>query len=188
MEDRLAIGARLWLAFLLPWKILFDAALAARVKAAESGATPRLGPAPAEAPAPVPTPEVEPEPDLTPALQLLTILQREGRFVDFLQEDVASFSDAEIGAAARVVHEGCKRGLGEYLDLVPVRGEQEGDPVVLEPGYDAGQTRVTGNVVGEPPFRGQLAHHGWRVAKIRLPALTGGRDPHVVAPAEVELP
>ncbi len=130
---------------------------------------------------------VEPEVDLTPALQLLSILQREGRFIDFLQEDMSSFGDDEIGAAARVVQEGCKRGLADYVELASVRQEEEGASVTLEPGYDANETRVTGNVTGEPPYRGSLAHHGWRAASIRLPKLSSEHDARILAPAEVEI-
>src|SRR5207253_6846543 len=35
------------------------------------------------------------------AVQLLAILQREGRLLDFLQEDVDGYADAQIGAAVR---------------------------------------------------------------------------------------
>jgi hypothetical protein len=213
--EPLSFGARLWLAFLLPFKVLFDAMLAARVAAVARGqALPRLPsevetkpeprpelkpgiktkleskPEPKPEPKPAPKvvePEiVAPPPDRT-ALQLLAILQREGRFVDFLQEDVTSFSDADIGAAARVVHEGCKRGLKDVLTLVPVRSEAEGAKVELPVGFDASRTRVTGNVTGEPPFKGTLAHPGWRVDALRLPELTAGHDPTIIAPAEVEL-
>lgn len=185
--------SRFWLAIVAPWRILFDGIYAAKVRAAEAGA-PSL-PAAAPAPAPTPTrkpdePEIaatEPERDLTAALQLLAILQREGRFVDFLQEDVAGASDADIGAAARVVHDGCKRALADYVTIEPVRGEDEGAKVELAAGFDATRIRVTGNVVGEPPYRGTLAHHGWQVPRIRLPELSHGHDPSVLAPAEVEL-
>jgi len=184
--ERLGLAARIWLAFVFPWKILFDGAFAARVRKVEQGALPPA-PEPEAPPAGPAVVEAEAERDLSPALQLLALLQREGRFVDFLQESVAGFSDAEVGAAARVVHEGCKRALAEYVEFAPVRTESEGAPIVLEPGYDAGQIRVTGNVVGEPPFRGKLAHHGWRVTSIRLPERLSDRDPRVVAAAEVEL-
>lgn len=186
--ERLDLPARLWLAIILPFKVLFDAAFAARVKRLEQGPLELEAPAPEEAtPSEALVSSTEAEPDSTPALQLLAIMQREGRFIDFLMEDVAGFSDAEIGAAARVVHEGCKHGLDDYIEVGPVRTEAEGDAVVLERGFDASRTRVTGNVVGEPPFRGRLAHHGWVVTKIRLPDLAAGHDPNVVAPAEVEL-
>ena len=184
--EPLGLPARLWLAFVLPWKVLFDAMFAARVRTLEQAPL-SLEPPPKPEEKPPAAQEVEPERDLSPALQLLSILQREGRFVDFLQEDVSGFSDAEIGAAARVVHEGCKRGLSEYVELAPVRTEDEGAPVTLAPGFDPSRTRVTGNVVGEPPFDGKLAHHGWIVSKVSLPELGAGRDPHVIAPAEVEL-
>lgn len=188
--EPLGFGARLWLAFILPWKILFDGVLAAKFqRAGEAGAAPEaLREAPPQKPKEkIEVREAQVETDLTPALQLLAILQREGRFIDFLQEDVSSFSDADIGAAARVVHEGCSRGLKDYLDVAPIRTEDEGAAIELPPGFDAAKVRVTGNVVGEPPFRGRLAHHGWQVTKIHMPTLADGHDPNIVAPAEVEL-
>jgi hypothetical protein len=121
------------------------------------------------------------------ALQLLALLQREGRFVDFLEEDVTSFSDAQIGAAARVVHDGCRKALREHLPVEPVRTEEEGSKVVLEKGFDPSKVRLTGNVTGEPPFRGTLAHRGWKVKEVRLPKMTEGHDATIVAPAEVEV-
>jgi hypothetical protein len=183
--EPLALGARLWLAFVLPWRVLFDGVLAGRVERVVAG-LPALEPAKPE-PEPKAPPVLEAEPDETPALQLLALLQREGRFVDFLQEDVSGFSDAEIGAAARVVHEGCTRSLAEVLSVVAIRTEEEGADIVLEDGYDAARNRVTGNVVGSPPYRGKLAHHGWRVEKLALPRLTKGHDPRILAPAEIEL-
>jgi hypothetical protein len=107
--------------------------------------------------------------------------------VDFLEEDVAQYSDAEIGAAVRVVHEGCRKALREHLMLQPIREESEGASITLEQGFDASALRPTGNLVGEPPFTGTLAHRGWRVAEVRLPRLAEGHDVHVIAPAEVEL-
>ncbi|MCH9682938.1 MAG: DUF2760 domain-containing protein [Deltaproteobacteria bacterium] len=187
--ESLGFGARLWLALTLPFRLLFDGALAAQVEALSQGTAPALPATPEPEPPvvePAP-PETEPEPDTTAALQLLAILQREGRFVDFLEEDVSGFSDADIGAAARVVHEGCSRGLKQVLTIAAVRTEAEGDTVKLAEGFDAARTRMTGNVVGEPPYSGTLAHHGWQVERIELPALTSGHDPSILAPAEVEL-
>ncbi len=122
-----------------------------------------------------------------PALQLLALLQREGRFVDFIEEDMSSFSDAEIGGAARVVHDGCKKALAEHMPLEPVRTENEGASITLEKGFDASRVRVTGNVTGDPPYRGSLAHRGWRVTEVRLPKMVEGHDAKIIAPAEVEL-
>ena len=123
----------------------------------------------------------------TAALQLLGLLQREARFVDFIQEDVAPYSDAEIGAAARVVHGGCRKLLAEHFTLAPVRAEAEGSRVTLAAGFDAAAVRLTGNVVGQAPFTGTLSHRGWRVAEVRLPQLTDARAAAIIAQAEVEL-
>lgn len=121
------------------------------------------------------------------ALQLLSLLQREGRFVDFLEEDVSSFSDAQIGAAARVVHDGCRKAIREHLPIEPVRTEEEGAKIKLEKGFDAHRVRLTGNVTGEAPFTGTLAHRGWKVKEVKLPKMTEGHDASIVAPAEVEV-
>jgi len=121
------------------------------------------------------------------ALHLLAILQRDGRLVDFLTEDVASFSDAEVGGAARLVHDGCKKVLKEYFTLEPIRSEEEGANITVEKGFDPALLRLTGNVTGQPPHKGALAHPGWRVVEVNLPALPEGTDPRIIAAAEVEL-
>lgn len=141
--------------------------------------------APSAAPPVVPaTPR---EADTTAALQLLSLLQREARLIDFVQEDIAAYSDAEIGAAARVVHEGCRKVLREHITLAPVRAESEGSRLTLPAGFDAAAVRLTGNVVGQAPFTGTLAHRGWRATEVRLPQLAEGHDARIVAQAEVEL-
>jgi hypothetical protein len=118
---------------------------------------------------------------------VLGLLQREGRLIDFLQEDVASFSDAEIGAAARVVHAGSRKVLSQYLTLEPVLKDSEGASVTVPVGFNPERIRLTGNVTGQPPFRGALKHHGWVASAIRLPAPSATLDPRIIAPAEVEL-
>lgn len=127
------------------------------------------------------------KPSVTPALQLLALFQREGQLVDFLQQDVATFSDAEVGAAARVVHEGCRKALRQHAKISPVRGEEEGSPVTIADGYDAHEVKLTGNVTGKPPYKGVLRHKGWRVDEMRVPVPTKDHDAKVIAPAEVEL-
>jgi len=121
------------------------------------------------------------------ALHLLAILQREGRLIDFLQENIAGFADADIGAAARAVHAGCKKALDTYLPLTPVRTEAEGSEVVVEADAARGSVTLTGNLAGEAPFRGQLCHRGWKVTEVKLPEVAAGKDLSIVAPAEVEL-
>ena len=123
----------------------------------------------------------------TAALQLLGLLQREARFVDFIQEDVAPYTDAEIGAAARVVHAGCRKVLGEHFTIAPVRPETEGARITLPAGFDAAAVRLTGHVVGQAPFSGTLSHRGWQVTNVTLPQLTDVQAAKVIAQAEVEL-
>jgi hypothetical protein len=138
--------------------------------------------------------ERKPKPEALPperihasALFFLSALQREGRLIDFLQQDVAGFSDEEVGAAARVVHDGSRRILRQYFILEPVMKEAEGATITVPKGFDPQRVRLTGNVAGEPPFRGQLKHHGWMAAETRMPHVQENLDPRVVAPAEVEL-
>jgi hypothetical protein len=138
-----------------------------------------------QAPAPEPVVLKEATPDA--ALQLLGLLQKEARFIDFIKEDIAAFSDADIGVAARVVHEGCNKAINEHFTLATVRSEQEGSKISLPEGFDAATVRLTGNIVGTAPFTGTLVHKGWQVTGIRLPKLTSGHNAAIVAPAEVEL-
>jgi hypothetical protein len=121
------------------------------------------------------------------ALLLLGLMQKEGRLVDFLHEDIKTYSDQEVGAAARIVHQGCQRVLQDYLTITPVRSEPEGSRVTLEPGFDSAAMRPTGHVVGTPPFTGALVHRGWRVTETRLPQVAGGHNLTILAAAEVEL-
>ncbi len=170
-DDRLSFLARAGVAFRAFFRALGDADAAAAIARAAAG------------PAPVPLREA----DEDAALQLLALLQREGRFVDFLEEDIDTFADADVGAAARVVHQGCRKALREHVTLEPVRAEAEGAALTVPPGFDAAQLRLVGNVTGEAPFRGRLQHRGWRATAVRLPRLVPGHDVRVVAPAEVEL-
>jgi len=121
------------------------------------------------------------------ALALLALLQREGRLVDFLREALDSYTDADIGAAARDVHRGCRKVLEQHLALEPVMPGAEEEKVSVPKGFDPAEVRLIGEVKGEPPFRGTLRHHGWRVVDAKLPTLAEGVDRAVIAPAEVEL-
>jgi hypothetical protein len=162
---------RLWFAWLCSFRVLFDARFAARVWTVR------------DAPA-LPAARVS---DSAPALQLLSLLQREGRLVDFLQQDIADFPDADVGVAARVVHEGCRKALRAHAEIEPVRAEEEGARVKLDAGFDPDAVKLVGDVKGEPPYAGVLRHRGWRAKKLALPELLGGHDARILAPAEVEL-
>lgn len=121
------------------------------------------------------------------ALALLSLLQREGRLVDFLREGLEGFDDAAIGAAARDVHRGCKKVLDDHLTLEPMLPGEDESSVVVPKGFDPAEIRLIGEARGEPPFQGTLRHHGWRATSTRLPGLAEGVDRSVVAPAEVEI-
>ena len=176
---------RIPLAIATFFSIIANGEFAARIQnlnAAPATPQPQPEPKPAAQPAPV---FREPTPDA--ALQLLSLLQRDARLIDFTQENLSGYSDADIGAASRLVHEGCAKVLREHFTIEPVRQEAEGSRVVLEAGFDAASVRLTGNVVGQAPFRGTLSHRGWHVTATRLPKLAEGHNASVLAPAEVEI-
>ena len=169
----------------LAFAVLGNGKLAAQVQDLRHGVLPATPPV-ASPPAP-PAPPVLKVAMPDAALQLLALLQREARFIDFTQEDVAAYSDTDIGGAARQVHTGCAKVLREHFTLAPARDEAEGSRVVLEAGFDAAAVRLTGNVVGQAPVRGTLQHRGWRATEVRLPRTTEGHDVRILAAAEVEL-
>ncbi len=156
---------RLWLALRAFWSTLTEPEFAARVE-------------------PLFAPPVASGPDL----RVLALLQRDGRLVDFLQEEIDPYTDAQIGAAVRDIHRGCRKALREYLTIEPVLTAAEDSPVAVPANFDPAEIRLTGNVRGTPPFQGVLKHHGWRVKAIQLPVLPGAQQATaVLAPAEVEL-
>lgn len=151
-------------------------------------ATPLPPAEPARQLPPPPAPTLTPEQKHAAALFLLGILQREGRLLDFLKEDLSGFSDADVGAAARLVHEGCRKALGQYVPIAPVVSQAEGAPMELPAGFDANKFRLTGNVTGSGPWKGSLKHHGWLATSVALPDVPTTVDVKVLAPAEIELP
>jgi hypothetical protein len=173
----LAIGkgslARIGLAWKAFARALGDAALAERIR-------PLLEPPVAEAAKPA---RLSPEP-----LRLLALLQREGRLLDFLLEDIQGAPDEQVGAGVRELHRKAQAVIKEHLVLEPVLAKSEGETVEVPANFDPSAIRLTGNVTGQPPFRGVLQHHGWRVKNYTLPAPPEGQDQFVLAAAEVELP
>ncbi|MCP3716180.1 DUF2760 domain-containing protein [Paraburkholderia sp. CNPSo 3281] len=192
-ESNLSFFGRLSVALGSFFAILGDGELAANVRRLREGglapgaAAPAPAAAPVAKPAPAPAPTVIKEATPDAALQLLGLLQRNARFVDFVEEDIAGYADADIGAAARIVHEGCRATLRDHFAIRPVRSESEGSRVTLPAGFDAAAVRLTGNVVGAAPFSGSLTHRGWRVEEVKLPQLVKTHDARIIAPAEVEL-
>lgn len=131
---------------------------------------------------------LEPTKTAGPDLRILALLQRDGRLIDFLQEDLDGLSDDQIGSAVRDIHRGCRKALGEYLEIQPVLAREEGDTVAVDAEFDPAAIRLLGNVSGNAPYQGTLKHHGWRVTAAKLPNIPAARDEStVLAPAEIEL-
>jgi hypothetical protein len=164
---------RIRLAMRCEWRALRDPTFKDKVE-------PLLTPAP-------PKPEAPPKPSGAP-LRLLALLQREGRLLDFLLEDIQGYSDADIGAAVRNIHRQCQAALKEHLVLQPVLPQPEQSTVEIPPGFDPSAVRLLGNVTGQPPFWGTLQHPGWRVKELKLTPPPEGQDEFILMPAEVELP
>jgi hypothetical protein len=140
--------------------------------------------APAARPAAAPTAPVARTSD--GALQLLAILQRDSRLIDFVMEDISSYSDDQIGAAVRELHDQCRDSIARYVTLQPVIDGVEGTPVKA-PSSDPNLVKFVGNVPAAPPSGGTLRHKGWRAAKVDLPALASKQDATIIAPAEIEI-
>ncbi len=122
------------------------------------------------------------------AVQVLALLQREGRLIDFFGEDISTYKDAQIGAAVRELHANCRKALDQYVKLEPVIDGEEDSSVTVEAGIEPAAIKLIGNVTGQLPLRGILRHRGWRVTEVKLPPLStqeAGRS--IVAPAEVEV-
>lgn len=166
----------------LAWRVLISGPSALPQTAAPT--QPALPP-PAPAPAPVAAPKEDPT---RGALVLLAALQREGRLVDFVKDDITSYPDADIGAAARTVHAGVKKVLDSHFPLTHAVDAADGSAMTVPVGFDNTKIRLVGNVSNAGPWKGTVSHHGWVVSKCTLPIPSAAVDASVIAPAEVELP
>jgi hypothetical protein len=174
VEEQPGFFARLGLAF----KVLGDPSLASKLLQLTEKPEPEK----------VETPKVIPQEKAhASGLFVLSVFQQEGRLIDFLQQEVAGFSDEEVGAAARVVHGGCRKALERLATPMRVLKDDEGATVTVPAGFDANRIRLTGNVTAQPPFKGTLKHHGWMATELKFPTLAESMDYRVLAPAEVEL-
>ncbi len=134
-----------------------------------------------------PEPAARDEQDVDRAVQILSILQRDARLVDFLQEDLGAYADAQVGAAVRDVHANCRTALARYVTLTPLLDAAEGDRVRTDALADPARVKIIGTLAHAAGQTGVVRHRGWQVASLSLPPLgpSGGR--RVVAPAEVEV-
>jgi Domain of unknown function (DUF2760) len=151
---------------------------------------------PREAPAPPPAPVVAPPPPAPPenradaeVVAFIGLLQEKGRFVDFLMDDVSLYDDSRVGAAARVVHYGCRDVLSEHFKVTPISTADEGSQITVPEGYAADEYRLMGKITGNPPFKGVLLHKGWKTESVKLPRIikAGERRLPSIAPALVEV-
>jgi uncharacterized protein DUF2760 len=169
--------------------LVFVLSFARRSKASSTSAP---GPVFAGVPSPAPLTVAPPLPAAGQAegeiAAFLALLQEKGRLVDFLMEDVTTYDDAQVGAAARVIHQGCKEVLAEHFSITPVSGAEEGSRVTVPAGYAADEYRLIGKISGNPPFSGKLIHKGWRTDYVKLPRTAKSDRLPTIAPAEVELP
>jgi hypothetical protein len=173
------VWTRLKLAFAAFFTILFQGRLPAALQGARS-AEPAASASPGS-----PGPPVSDHSDR--AIQMLALLQRDGRLIDFLMEDLGTYADAQIGAAVRDVHAGCRGVLTRYVVLEPILPGTEGAQTSVSQDVDPAAVRLVGNVTGRPPFPGTLLHRGWRATKIELPPLGAPAGRRIVAQAEVEV-
>jgi hypothetical protein len=187
----IGFSTRLSFAFRCFFSLLFQGKVPEDIKQALGLAKPEVAPV-ATAAKVTPAPKVggeKPSPEsLDRAVQMLALLQRDGRLVDFLEEDVSSYPDGQLGAAVRSIHTSCRQALERYFKLEPILSSEEDQPVTVPAGFDPAAIKLVGNVTGAPPIRGLLRHRGWRVAEITLPSLPQGSGRAVLAPAEVEIP
>jgi Domain of unknown function (DUF2760) len=173
------------LSILVAVLVLAFSLVGGKSEAAEPHATPSPEPAPAPVPIQPPAPaanQAEAE-----VVAFFGLLQEKGRLVDFLMEDVTPYEDAEVGAAARVIHQGCRQVLQEYFNISPISEAQEGAQVTVPAGYSPDQYRLVGKLTGEPPFTGTLLHKGWKTEFVKLPRIVTRERLPSIAPAEVEL-
>jgi hypothetical protein len=183
----ISFSTRISYAFRSFFSILSDGEIPKDIAAALGASAQAANPASVVEPRPKPA-EKPPVESFDRAVQMLALLQRDGRLIDFLEEDVSPYPDDQLGAAVRTIHSSCRQVLDRYLKLEPVISSEEDQPVTVPAGFDPAAVKLVGNVVGDPPIKGLLRHRGWRVKDVSLPSLPQGAGREIVAPAEVEVP
>lgn len=175
---------RLGLAFKAFFRIFGDADFSKAVEQTLAGKRLSVAPAPEAVVEPP-----KPAPGRSDALNLLSALQREARFLDFIQEPISEYTDAQVGAAVRDIHRDCASVIQRMFAPEPVVSQEEGAAVEVAEGYDPAEYRLSGNISAESPHHGTLGHHGWKASRCELPQWTGKQESaSIVAPAEVEIP
>lgn len=118
-------------------------------------------------------------------LMVLSFLQKHGRLVDFLQEDISKFSDHQIGAASRKIQQDCAQALKKLFVIKPLLDELEGKEIVVPAQHDESRIKVVGHVKGPGPYKGIVRHRGWKIEEQRLTQVS--LQDQVICPAEIEV-
>ncbi len=120
-------------------------------------------------------------------LKLLTLLQDSGRIIDFLKEDISSFSDAQVGAVVRKIHQDCGKSLEEFVAIRPIIEEPEGSMITISAGFNPSEMKIVGKVNDAFPLKGKIVHRGWKATKRSLPKKSGEHSGEFLCPAEIEV-
>ena len=122
-------------------------------------------------------------------MYFLSTLQEKGRLLDFVMDDIAPYSDAQVGQVARVVHQGVKEAINDMMEIAPIHSGSEGETISVAEDYNAQNCRLVGNLAAQPPFSGRVLHKGWKATVLRLPVrqdnIVDRRQ--VVQPMELEV-
>jgi hypothetical protein len=127
---------------------------------------------------------------LSAVIQFVSLLQERGRLLDFAMDDIAPYSDEQVGRVARVVHQGIQGVLKETLEIEPLHQGAEGDTLLVEKDFNALGCRLVGNLSKQPPLSGRVLHRGWRAKRVALPfSITSEavKNQNIVQPIELEV-
>ncbi len=182
--SRIVLAFRSFFAILFTGKLPIDVAQTLGFTQSRPQSAAKPSPPAAPAVAAKPAPQALPSDG---ALQILGILQRDSRMIDFLMEDISAYSDEQVGAAVRTLHDQSRESLNRYLSLAPVIDGVEGSFTKID-SNDPSTVKLLGNVPATGKASGGvLRHKGWRAERIELPPLPSGQSASVIAPAEVEI-
>jgi hypothetical protein len=117
-------------------------------------------------------------------ITLLALLQKESRLVDLILEDMESYSDEQIGGAARRVLRDARECLQTYVPIEPLVEGREGEMIRVPDTASPLRWRLLGDASASS---GTLLHAGWVARKVQLPEWSGSQENSmIISPAEVD--
>ncbi|MEM9588632.1 MAG: DUF2760 domain-containing protein [Planctomycetota bacterium] len=171
---------------------LFDREMSARIATVLDGGDSTKLPGRVDSPKSIPqqaaqptaAAPVEPKAKQSPAITLLAALQRESRLIDLVQEDIAPFSDAQVGAAARPCLLQAASTLNRMFKIEPLTTNADGESMTIDEHASASRVQWIGEGSGNS---GTLVHHGWQATQVELPEWTGNEDDAtIIAPLQIQ--